>query len=230
LSDVADGLEGILDEDVQYYSTGQTYYNALFAYSTMLNAGAKPIVELSFTPNPLASNASATCFHYKGNCSPPKDLNAYYKIVKDFVSALMEHFGEAEVSTWLFEVYNEPNLARAFTQADYFVMYNASSHAVKSVSSSFRVGGPATSQMRWLPDLVNYTQAVSAPLDFLSTHSYPSDHSGSKGDPDSEYTKVHGGVVQAAELGKPLYMTEWSSSPSSRDKFHDTVLERVCER
>ena len=39
---------GILDEDVQAYSTGQTYYNAIFAYKFLLSIGMTPLVELSF--------------------------------------------------------------------------------------------------------------------------------------------------------------------------------------
>ena len=46
---------GILDEDVQAYSTGQTYYNAIFAYKFLLSIGMTPLVELSFVPNPIAN-------------------------------------------------------------------------------------------------------------------------------------------------------------------------------
>jgi hypothetical protein len=87
---------GMLDEDVQCYSTGQSYYNAIRAYSNVLSVGMKPLVELSYTPNPLASTSS-TAFHYKGNNSPPKDMAAYGKLVRDFVQALVDYFGEEEV-------------------------------------------------------------------------------------------------------------------------------------
>ena len=102
---------GILDEDVQYYSTGQTYYNAIRAYSNVLAAGMKPLVELSYTPNPLASGAS-TAFHYAGDNTPPlpyksyhsaAGMRAYGQVVNSFVQALVNYFGEDEVSTWAFE-------------------------------------------------------------------------------------------------------------------------------
>ena len=35
-------IECILDEDVQAYSTGQTYYNAIFAYKFLLSIGMTP--------------------------------------------------------------------------------------------------------------------------------------------------------------------------------------------
>ena len=102
---------GILDEDVQAYSTGQTYYNAIFAYKFLLSIGMTPLVELSFVPNPIA-NGSQTCFHYAGACSPPTDQNMdkYGQYVYDFVTALVDYFGVEEVAKWKFEIFNEPDL------------------------------------------------------------------------------------------------------------------------
>ena len=92
---------GILDEDVQAYSTGQTFYNAIFAYKFLLSIGMTPLVELSFVPNPIA-NGTQTCFHYAGACSPPTDdnMDKYGDYVFAFVSALVEYFGVEEVAKW----------------------------------------------------------------------------------------------------------------------------------
>ena len=75
-----------MDEDVMGYSSGLTYYNAIRAYSNVLQTGMKPLVELSFTPNPIASSSS-TCFHYKGQNSPPKNLTSYGEYIKGFAQA-----------------------------------------------------------------------------------------------------------------------------------------------
>ena len=80
-------------------------------------SGMKPIVELSFTPDPLASTNN-TCFYYKGDCSPPTNLTLYNFLVNAYVAGMTARYGVEEVSTWLFEVYNEPDLAEAFTQAE----------------------------------------------------------------------------------------------------------------
>ena len=69
----------------------------------------KPLVELSFTPNPIASTKS-TAFHYAGMNSPPTDMALYGTYVKNFVQAVVDYFGVEEVATWKFEVYNEPDL------------------------------------------------------------------------------------------------------------------------
>ena len=69
----------------------------------VLSAGMKPLVELSFTPNPLASGKSAA-FHYAGPNSPPRDMDVYGEYVRDFIAAIVSYFGEDEVATWAFEV------------------------------------------------------------------------------------------------------------------------------
>ena len=55
--------------------------NAIRAYTNVLAAGMKPVVELSFTPNPLASGTS-TAFHYAGQNSPPKDMAVYRQYIQ----------------------------------------------------------------------------------------------------------------------------------------------------
>ena len=72
-----------------------------------------------------------------------------------------ERYGENEVATWYFEVWNEPNLDgfwlgssakkgktdeefSKYAQQEYFKLYASTAKAVKAVSSRFRVGGPAT--------------------------------------------------------------------------------------
>ena len=50
---------------MQAYSTGQTYYNAIFAYKFLLSIGMTPLVELSFVPNPIANGTRTWCAHTK---------------------------------------------------------------------------------------------------------------------------------------------------------------------
>jgi len=50
------------------------------------------------------------------------------------------------------------------------------------LNAELKVGGPATSQNRWIPELREFCRENNAPLDFLTTHHYPMDlltrHSG----------------------------------------------------
>ena len=43
------------------------------------------------------------------------------------------------------------------------------------VDSQLRVGGPATSVNAWIPDMLNFCRDSGTPLDFVSTHHYPTD-------------------------------------------------------
>ena len=82
-------------------------------------------------------------------------------------------FGEEEVKTWSFEVWNE--LWGMDFPMPYMMLYNASATAVKSVNSQFKVGGPATARLLHVTDFVEEARKISAPFDFVSTHMYPTD-------------------------------------------------------
>lgn len=49
------------------------------------------------------------------------------------------------------------------------------SRAVKAVHPSLKVGGPSTCQAGWLPEFLDFIHDSGAPVDFLSTHLYPTD-------------------------------------------------------
>jgi len=134
----------------------------------------KPFVELGFMPTRLASGTQ-TIFDYRGNVTPPKDPAQWARLVRRFVRHLVDHFGIAEVLTWHFEVWNEPDLIGAFwtgTMEDYFQLYAEAARAVKSVDRRLRVGGPATSKTMWVPQLLAFCAEQRVPLDFISTHHY----------------------------------------------------------
>lgn len=120
------------------------YIDELF--DRMLAIGVKPFVELGFMPAALASTEK-TQFWWKGNVSPPRDYSEWGALVDAFARHCLERYGEQEVRSWYFEVWNEPNL-RGFwdgTRAQYFELYKTSVLALKAVDPALRVGGPATS-------------------------------------------------------------------------------------
>ena len=47
--------------------------------------------------------------------------------------------------------------------------------AIKSVHKSLRVGGPATCQVDWIEDFIAFAKSAELPLDFISSHLYPTD-------------------------------------------------------
>lgn len=45
----------------------------------------------------------------------------------------------------------------------------------------FKVGGPATSDNKWIPVFLAYCRKNAAPVDLISTHHYPTDAFGTPG-------------------------------------------------
>lgn len=141
----------------------------------LLEIGVRPFVELSFMPTALASSDN-TVFWYNGNTSPPRRMSDWTSLVAALAQHVIGRYGLAEVRSWRFEVWNEPNLSFwAADQAAYFAFYRATARALKSVSAELRVGGPATAQLQWIPEFLAYCAQTQTPVDFVSGHIYPDD-------------------------------------------------------
>lgn len=161
-----------------------SFVNIDSIFDFLLSIGMKPFIELSFMPECLKSG-DMTIFHYKANVTPPSDEQRWVNLIDEFVRHLIDRYGRDEVRTWFFEVWNEPNLgkesgingARFFSgdKDDYFRLYLITAQAVKAVDSRLKVGGPATSNNAWITDTLNFCKASGAPIDFVSTHHYPTD-------------------------------------------------------
>ncbi len=146
-------------------------------YDAILAAGMKPFVEISFMPEKLAKGRKKSPFGYQANVTPPKDHLAWQDFIRKFTEYLVHRYGEAEVSSWYFEVWNEPNVPFFWTgkQRDYFNLYASTAKAIKSVLSDARVGGPSTAHSDWIPEFRDFCKQNDVPCDFISTHQYPAD-------------------------------------------------------
>ncbi|MBK8021524.1 MAG: beta-xylosidase [Chloroflexi bacterium] len=246
-------FHGLLDDDMnicmrEYREDGTkgqlrfSFYSVDSIYDFLLSIGMKPFIELGFMPSVLASG-TATCFHYKANTTPPADYGEWEALIRALTQHLVDRYGLEEVRTWFFEVWNEPNLSYfwAGTKEEYFRIYEHAVRAIKSVDSQLRVGGPATSVNSWLPDMLDFCRSAGVPIDFLSTHHYPTDdplwrHSDISGEEvykqfAHEFGKYERGVLrkmtarareQAGDM--PLYYTEWNTSAWLTDSIHDDAF------
>ena len=176
-------FHGLFDDDMSVVLvdsfTQQLQYsfcNIDNIFDFLLDTGMKPFVELGFMPQALSSG-NQTCFHYNGNVTLPKDYDQWTDLITAFTTHILDRYGEDEVSQWFFEVWNEPNLRFFFhgTQEDYFRLYETSARAIKAVCPRLRVGGPATSVNAWIPQFRSFCETNDVPLDFITTHQYPSD-------------------------------------------------------
>ena len=250
-------FHGLLCDDMGVYSedkNGQPIYNWQYIdelFDSMLSMGVKPFVEIGFMPSALSSGPS-TIFWWKGNVTPPNDYAKWEALIKALLTHWKERYGENEVATWYFEVWNEPNLDgfwlgssakegktdeefAKYAKLEYFKLYATTAKAVKAVSSRFRVGGPATAGCAWVPETIDFCLKNKAPIDFISTHHYCVnsgflDETGTAGtifsqDPNAMSGRVYEVRRQIAESNDPnleLHFTEWSSSYTPSDPIHDS--------
>jgi xylan 1,4-beta-xylosidase len=215
---------GLFDDEMGIALQGAGKLNFLYVdqiYDFMLDHGVRPFVELSFMPEAFASSANRI-FFYKGNTSPPKDWKNWYDLVHAFTDHCVKRYGLAEVRSWKFEVWNEPNIGFwAGSQEQYFELYKQSATAVKEVDKDLQVGGPATAQLAWIPDLIAYCNQKDVPIDFVSTHVYPNDPQQKIFGRANMYPfeqvipkgleQIKNQVQSSTKPNLPIWLTEWSS-------------------
>ncbi len=227
---------GVYDEDAK----GKPLYNFSYVdqiYDGLLANGVKPFVEISFMPKKLALRPQDLhAFWYKQVVSPPADYKKWDGLMTAFAQHLVERYGIDEVSTWYFEVWNEPNIdfwTGRPAQQTYFELYDHTARALKAVNSAIRVGGPATAQAAWVDAIIAHAAQNSVPLDFVSTHVYGNDVSqdvfGDKRPiPPHQMVcaavkKVHD-QIQASSMPKiPLIWSEFNATYANESPITDSI-------
>lgn len=166
---------------------GQAVYdfskiNRIFA--EYVRRGIKPIVECDYLPELLtvqdSSQSPARDEGLPAGDRGPSDWGKWSELLRAFVRNLVDTFGQTEVRTWYFEVWNEPDHWPIEDMPTFFRMYDVFVDAVTSVDNQLRVGGPACYTQFFLRDFLqhvtkgrNYvTGEVGTRIDFLSYHIY----------------------------------------------------------
>jgi xylan 1,4-beta-xylosidase len=218
----------VCEENKLLYS----FFNADQIIDFLLSIGMRPFVELSFMPEALASG-STTVFSYHANVTPPKDYDQWATLIQKLLAHWVERYGAAEVRHWFFEVWNEPNLPAFWTggQDDYFRLYSCTAAAIKSVDDALKVGGPATADNKWTPDFLDYCRKNAAPVDFISTHHYPTDAFGTPGaDTITQLQHAPRGVMRAqARTVREEAGHEHNSTPKRSLEKHEAELKASLE-
>ena len=219
----------LIHDDKPLYS----FHNIDNTYDAVLEISVRPVVELSFMPSALASGRK-TVMHYADHVTPPNDWKQWETLIRKLAKHWVDRYGIDEVATWPMEVWNEANLKAFYTGKfdDYAELYKRTAGAIKEVDSRLTVGGPVTAKNEWLDKFVAHCEDNDLPLDFLSTHIYPTDAKGSEGDDTlTQLAHSHRGILRekaqeafAAAKGRPVWYTEWSSSSNPRDPLHDETF------
>ena len=247
-------FHGILDDEVGLYDPARqtknpglaaqaandaSIYNFFYLdeiYDGLLAEHVQPYVELSFMPEKMASipNSQHT-FMGNPNNSPPRDYALWDAMIKALATHLIARYGIDEVSTWKFEVWNEPNLDFWMgnpKQATYFELYDHTARDLKSVSPRLQVGGPATAQAAWVTPFLAHVHEANAPIDFVSTHVYANDTAQNVFHTDENIPRetmvyravkmVHEQVLASPFPHLPLIFSEYSASYSNEPNVTDS--------
>jgi xylan 1,4-beta-xylosidase len=212
------------------------------ALEGLLELGLKPIYTTCFTPVGMTDDP-AVCWPDKNTTGMPRDLKQWQEFVSGGIRHHIERFGMDEVRSWYFECWNEPNLKGCFfggTKEDFFTLWSATWHAVKSVDPALRFGGPSTARGEWLPDFLDWTAKDGTPPDYLITHVYNNDSDGEplspfdgpashkvKDSPHFASGVIRGLRRELARRGWPgeVHWNEWGRSWFLSDPKKESPLE-----
>jgi len=162
-------------------------------FDAFQRAGVRPMVELGFMPSDLASEVPGITeyqLHYPhptmagASNNPPKDYKMWGDLVRKFTQHLVERYGRRQVSTWYFEVWNEPDIIYWHgTPQEYFKLYDYAVAGVKAALPNAKVGGPASTgpagakSSAFLESFLEHcshdksaADGKPIPLDFISFH------------------------------------------------------------
>ena len=156
-------------------------------FDTYRDARVKPLAQIGFMPEALSIQPQPYRHNFPnggvftGWTYPPKSYAKWAELVYQWVRHAVNRYGKAEVETWPWEVWNEPDIAYWHgNREEYFKLYDYAADAVKRACPKAQVGGPdctggATDFLRAFLEHCrsgkNYaTGKIGSPLEFISFH------------------------------------------------------------
>ncbi|RYZ80108.1 MAG: beta-xylosidase, partial [Proteobacteria bacterium] len=155
----------------------------------------KPFAQVGFMPEALSVKPESDGVqttpdkqkvkHYTGWSYPPKSYEKYAALVFEWVKHSVARYGQKEVESWYWELWNEPDISYwKGTTEEYIKLYDYVSDAIKRALPTARVGGPETtnpgsvSAAKFLRTFLTHivsgknhvTGKTGAPLDFITFH------------------------------------------------------------
>jgi xylan 1,4-beta-xylosidase len=162
---------------------------------TYLKRGMKPMMQIGFMPEALSVKPQPYRHNwepgapynqvYTGWAHPPKDYDKWRELVFQWAKHSIEKYGKAEVESWVWEVWNEPDIGYwQSTPEEYFKLYDYAADGLKRALPTARIGGPEVTgpngarTQKFLRDFIehclrgtnNATGKTGSPLDFVTFH------------------------------------------------------------
>jgi xylan 1,4-beta-xylosidase len=184
------GSTNIYTED----SAGRPVYNWTIVdriFDTYLQRGVRPYVQIGFMPKALSTKPDPYQHHwtptakydeiYTGWAYPPKDYARWGELVYQWAKHCLDRYGQKEVETWYWEVWNEANIGYwRGTPEEFRKLHDYAITAVKRAIPGARVGGADTagSGGQFTQDFIQHcltgtnfaTGQQGTSLDFISFH------------------------------------------------------------
>ena len=167
-------------------------------FDAWVGAHVRPYVELGFMPQALSTHPDpyhipwpAKPGDVEGWSFPPRDYGQWRELVHQVAAHMLARYGKAEVGTWYWEVWNEPDIFYWHgTPEEYYKLYDNAVAGVRAAIPTARVGGPATTGptpgsrsgtflqgfLRHCAEDKSNATGGAVPLDFISFHVKGSPH------------------------------------------------------
>jgi xylan 1,4-beta-xylosidase len=164
-------------------------------FDTLVERKMKPLVEIGFMPEALSVKPHPYRHEwgidkpyssiFTGWAHPPRDYGKWAELVYQWVRHALEKYGSAEVESWYWELWNEPDGGYwQGTQEEYNKLYDFTAAAVKRALPTAKIGGPHVTgpanprAEKFLRSFLehclrgtNYTTGkTGSPLDFVGFH------------------------------------------------------------
>jgi xylan 1,4-beta-xylosidase len=154
---------------------------------TYVERGMKPLVEIGFMPEALSTKPQPYRHSFSletsnrsidgGWAYPPKDYAKWSELVFRWVKHSVERYGAKEVDSWLWELWNEPNIMYwKGTPEEFYKLYDTTAAAVKRALPTARIGGPhwaggpQEKSVQWFRGFLEHVIKAGTPLDFVAFH------------------------------------------------------------
>src|ERR1700712_156851 len=160
-------------------------------FDTYIQRGMKPLAQIGFMPEALSTKPTPYQHDWKpgipydriitGWAYPPKNYVKWGNISYEWVKHCVARYGQKEVESWYWEVWNEPNGAYwKGTQQEFFKLYDYAADGLKRALSTAKIGGTDVTgggekfQKAFIEHCfsdTNYvTGKVGSPLDLILFH------------------------------------------------------------
>ncbi len=160
-------------------------------FDAYLEHGVKPYVQIGFMPQALSSNPEPYRHHWRpgdpyediftGWAYPPKDYDKWRELIYQWARHCLDRYGPAEVGSWYWQVWNEPNTGYwKGTAAEFRTLHDYAVDGLRRAVPDARIGGADTAgpggelQRAFLEHTLRGVNAatgkVGPALDFVSFH------------------------------------------------------------